>query len=105
SVTLPYTIKEEDNGRILHLMGTGNLTVPTGLSYGFECGFRKTTVSSNLVNFVGVPGITLNRPSGKLAQLGVQWGSCYLECNHEYVSGTIPVASNNFILSGDLENA
>lgn len=104
SVTLPYTIKEEDNGLILCISASsnGNLTVPP-LPYGFECGLVPFTV--NEVSLVANATSIISSP-GKQNILSEQYSSAYLMCNDQFTPTSSVVNSTNstnFVLLGDLK--
>ena len=104
-VTAPYTIIEEDNGRILHIGGTGIITVPQ-LSYGFECGFVQSSIDVNSISIVAGSGVSIDKPSTKEHILLGQWHSAYLHSNQEHsFNGLIGTAkAENFVLLGDLKD-
>jgi hypothetical protein len=102
-VTAPYTLQDSDHDRILHVNGSGNITVPP-MNYGFECGFVQSSLSSNNISFVASSGATILKPSDKQASMLGQYYSCYLMSNEVYVPGSVLQAqTTNFLLTGDLK--
>ncbi len=102
-ITLPYTLKEEDNGFVLHLISAGTLTVPE-LTYGFECGLIQRTNGEVAITETGTASIA--KPSGKDAIILGSGYSAYLMSDEEYNHvGTLPLESTTFLLSGDLKDS
>ena len=85
-----YTLQESDNGEIITMnAGTAKtITVPTGLSIGFNCTVIR--IGTGAVSFTA-SGTTINSVSGLLG-IASQHGAASLLC----------YASNTFNLSGNL---
>lgn len=85
-----YTLQESDNGEIITMnAGTAKtITVPTGLSVGFNCTVIR--IGTGAVSFTA-SGTTINSVSGLLG-IASQHGAASLLC----------YASNTFNLSGNL---
>jgi hypothetical protein len=85
-----YTLQESDNGEIITMnAGTAkSITVPTGLSVGFNCTVIR--IGTGAVSFT-TSGTTINSVSGLLG-IASQHGAASLLC----------YASNTFNLSGNL---
>tara|TARA_A100000172_G_C3044260_1_gene111865 strand:- start:50807 stop:52510 length:1704 start_codon:yes stop_codon:yes gene_type:complete len=109
TVTLPYTIKEEDNGLILHIESNGNnnLIVPL-LPIGFECGLVQSASDVNEITIIASSsGVTIRKPADKSTKLLGQYYSAYLMCNNEFTNSTSVVnasLTNEYLLSGDLKD-
>lgn len=104
-VTAPYTIKEEDNGRVLHINGSGSVTVPK-LNYGFECGLIQASSDSNSISIAPGSGVQILKPSSKTRVLRGQYHTAYIMANEEYNdSTTIPLKTSAFLLLGDLKDS
>lgn len=104
SITLPYTIKEEDNGLILCISASsnGSLVVPP-LPYGFECGLVPFTV--NEVSLIA-NGTSIVSSPDKQNVLSEQYSSAYLMCNDQFTPTSSVVNSTDsttFVLLGDLK--
>lgn len=56
-----YTIQESDNSKIIKLSNTSTVTItlPTGLTEGFECAIIKTGTGDNPITFTGGTNTTL----------------------------------------------
>ena len=106
SVSAPYTIKEEDNGRVLFVSGSGNVTVPA-LPIGFSCGFVQLSSDANDISFVADSGVTLRKPTDKNLTLRAQYCSAFLEPVNEYsFDGLIGTDTHNeYVVLGDLEDS
>lgn len=106
SVVAPYTLTENDNGRVLFVTGVGDITVPQ-LSFGFECGFVQATSDTNEIQIVAGSGVNINKPSDKTDTINGQWYSVYLIANEEYTfNGLIGTRKGlEYTLLGDLKDA
>lgn len=58
--TAPYTLVPADNGKVIHVSGSGDITVPTGLGSAFECGIIQ--VGGGILDIVA-SGTTLRIPA------------------------------------------
>jgi len=106
SIQLPYTLRNEDHGRILHLGGsTGAVTIPK-LNYGFECGFLQSANDAQQVSFVAGTGVQIFKPATKEAIIEGQYHTAYIYSNDEFTAGgTLELESDSFVLCGDLKNS
>lgn len=106
TVTAPYTIKEEDHGLVLFILGSGNVTVPK-LAYGFECGLIQGSSSSNEITIIAGTGVSIVKSESRSSVLLGQYLSAYLFANEDYThTGFINNRfADKFVLMGDLKKA
>lgn len=90
--TSGYTLVEGDNGRVVLLTNASPtaVSVPAGLSPGFNCTLIQTTVSGQVTITSGT-GVSLNSAYGALKTT-----------TRYSVAGVIGVASNSYIITGDI---
>lgn len=87
-----YTLAETDNGRVVLLTNQAPtiVSVPAGLSPGFNCTLIQTTVSGQVTLTSGA-GVALNSAYGALKTT-----------TRYSVAGVIGTATNSYIVTGDI---
>ena len=90
--TSGYTLVETDNGRVVLLTDESPtaVTVPAGLSPGFNCTLIQTTVSGQVTLTSGT-GVSLNSAYGALKTT-----------TRYSVAGVIGVVSDSYVVTGDI---
>lgn len=76
AVTANYTLIESDNGLVLETTNVITITIPTGLSVGFQCMIVNYD-AADPVTFVAGSGATVNSKDGNLV-LSSQFGAVTL---------------------------